>query len=96
MTGVGPWADAFSRAVEFVEKLTMEEKVGLASGVQSSTGSSGTLNGCSGNIAAIPRVKFPGLCLSDAGQGVRATDFVSGFAGMPVGSGNGVVRQLDR
>ncbi|RYP28561.1 hypothetical protein DL767_007167 [Monosporascus sp. MG133] len=87
MTGAGPWADAFSRAVAFVKQLTIEEKVGLASGIRSSTGSSGTLNGCSGNIAAIPRLNFSGLCLSDAGQGVRATDFVSGFpSGIHVGA----------
>ncbi|RYP80642.1 hypothetical protein DL769_002387 [Monosporascus sp. CRB-8-3] len=87
MTGAGPWADAFSRAVAFVKELTVEEKVGLASGIRSSTGSSGTLNGCSGNIAAIPRLNFSGLCLSDAGQGVRATDFVSGFpSGIHVGA----------
>ncbi|RYP50569.1 hypothetical protein DL768_003965 [Monosporascus sp. mg162] len=87
MTGAGPWADAFSRAVAFVEQLTVEEKVSLASGIRSSTGSSGTLNGCSGNIAAIPRLNFSGLCLSDAGQGVRATDFVSGFpSGIHVGA----------
>ncbi|RYP66087.1 hypothetical protein DL771_007978 [Monosporascus sp. 5C6A] len=87
MTGAGPWADAFNRAVAFVKQLTIEEKVGLASGIRSSTGSSGTLNGCSGNIAAIPRLNFSGLCLSDAGQGVRATDFVSGFpSGIHVGA----------
>lgn len=87
MTGVGPWADAFNKAVEFVGKLTLEEKVSLASGLESSTGSSGTVNGCSGNIVAIPRLNFSGLCLSDAGQGVRATDFVSGFpSGLSVGA----------
>ncbi|RYP11343.1 hypothetical protein DL766_010057 [Monosporascus sp. MC13-8B] len=87
MMGVGPWADSFSRAVAFVKQLTIEEKVGLVSGIRSSTGSSGTLNGCSGNIAAIPRLNFSGLCLSDAGQGVRATDFVSGFpSGIHVGA----------
>lgn len=37
------------------------------------------MNGCSGNIDAIPRMNFSGFCLNDAGQGVRATDFVSGF-----------------
>jgi beta-glucosidase len=59
----------------------------LASGVTSSTGTTGILNGCSGNIAAIPRMNFTGLCLTDAGQGVRATDFVSGFpSGIHVGA----------
>ncbi|KAI1501946.1 glycoside hydrolase family 3 protein [Biscogniauxia marginata] len=87
MTGVGAWANAYSKAVEFVRQLTIEEKVSLASGVQSSTGTTGTLNGCSGNIAAIQRMNFSGLCLTDAGQGVRAADFVSGFpSGIHVGA----------
>ncbi|KAI2467051.1 glycoside hydrolase family 3 protein [Annulohypoxylon bovei var. microspora] len=79
MTGVGAWADAYTKALDFVKQLTTEEKVSLASGIFSSTGSSGTVNGCSGNIDAIPRMNFSGFCLNDAGQGVRATDFVSGF-----------------
>ncbi|KAI4861740.1 glycoside hydrolase family 3 protein [Hypoxylon rubiginosum] len=79
MTGVGTWADAYTKAVDFVNQLTTEEKVLLASGIASSTGSSGTVNGCSGNIDAIPRMNFSGFCLNDAGQGVRGTDFVSGF-----------------
>jgi hypothetical protein len=36
-------------------------------------------SGCSGVISAIPRLNFPGLCLSDAGNGVRGTDFVNGY-----------------
>lgn len=33
------------------------------------------------------RMNFSGLCLTDAGQGVRATDFVSGFpSGIHVGA----------
>lgn len=44
-------------------------------------------NGCAGNIAPIPRVGFPGLCLHDAGNGIRATDFVSGWpSGIHVGA----------
>ncbi|KAI8629952.1 beta-glucosidase M [Xylariaceae sp. FL1651] len=87
MTGTGDWADAYDKAVKFVDQLTVEEKVTLASGVTSSTGTTGTLNGCSGNIAAIGRLNFTGLCLTDAGQGVRATDFVSGFpSGIHVGA----------
>ncbi|KAI1284188.1 beta-glucosidase M [Xylaria sp. FL0933] len=87
MTGTGAWADAYNKAVKFVGQLTMDEKALLASGVTSSTGTTGTLNGCSGNIGPIDRMKFPGLCLTDAGQGVRATDFVSGFpSGIHVGA----------
>ncbi|KAI1737015.1 beta-glucosidase M [Xylaria scruposa] len=85
--GTGTWADAYTKAVKFVNQLTIEEKASLASGVTSSTGTTGTLNGCSGNIAAIDRMNFTGLCLTDAGQGVRATDFVSGFpSGIHVGA----------
>ncbi|KAH8156739.1 hypothetical protein CIB48_g11508 [Xylaria polymorpha] len=82
--GTGTWADAYNKAVKFVNQLTIAS---LASGVTSSTGTTGTLNGCSGNIAAIDRMNFTGLCLTDAGQGVRATDFVSGFpSGIHVGA----------
>ncbi|KAJ2975715.1 hypothetical protein NUW58_g8278 [Xylaria curta] len=87
MEGTGAWADAYDKAVKFVDQLTIEEKASLASGVTSSTGTTGTLNGCSGNIAAIDRMNFTGLCLTDAGQGVRATDFVSGYpSGIHVGA----------
>ncbi|KXJ90937.1 glycosyl hydrolase family 3 N terminal domain-domain-containing protein [Microdochium bolleyi] len=79
MPGSGTWKGALDKAKQFVAKLTVDEKAALVSGDESSTGSSGVLNGCSGNIRAIPRLNFTGLCLSDAGQGVRATDFVSGF-----------------
>ncbi|KAI0526700.1 beta-glucosidase M [Xylaria bambusicola] len=87
ITGTGAWANAYDKAVKFVDQLTMQEKASLASGVTSSTGTTGTLNGCSGNIGAIDRMNFTGLCLTDAGQGVRATDFVSGFpSGIHVGA----------
>lgn len=36
---------------------------------------------------AIPRVNFPGLCLSDAGNGLRSADFVTSWAsGWSVGA----------
>lgn len=44
-------------------------------------------NGCSGNSGAVPRLGFPGICLNDAGNGVRATDVVNGYAsGVHVGA----------
>jgi len=46
-----------------------------------------TTNGCSGNIPGVPRLGFPGLCLQDAGDGVRDSDFVNGYAsGISVGA----------
>jgi beta-glucosidase len=50
-------------------------------------GISSTTNGCSGNIPAIERLGFLGLCLQDAGNGVRGTDFVNGYpSGIHVGA----------
>jgi beta-glucosidase len=78
--GVGSWAEAYSKAQTLVSQMTLEEKVNLTGGVSME-------NSCSGNIPGVPRLGFEGLCLSDAGQGVRATDFVSGFAsGISVGA----------
>ncbi|KAK7969418.1 beta-glucosidase [Apiospora saccharicola] len=77
---VTTWADAVDKAVAMVHNMTLEEKVGLTTG--SSTGT-----GCSGSIPPISRLGFPGLCLSDAGNGLRTTDFVSGWpSGIHVGA----------
>lgn len=60
--------------------MTLEEKVNLTSGVSTDTG-------CSGVIPAIPRLGFPGLCLADAGNGVRNTDYVNSWpSGIHVGA----------
>lgn len=78
--GSGNWADAYSKAKAFVDQLSLEEKVNLTGGVTSNSA-------CSGIIPAIPRLNFPGLCLSDAGNGLRSTDFVSSWAsGLSVGA----------
>jgi beta-glucosidase len=78
--GAGPWADAYSKAKSFVAQLTLEEKVNLTGGIRAP-------NGCSGNIPAISRLGFEGMCLTDAGNGVRATDFVNGWpSGIHVGA----------
>lgn len=59
----------------------MSSQVNLTGGVST------TANGCSGTIASIDRVGFPGLCLSDAGNGLRSTDFVSSWpSGWSVGA----------
>jgi beta-glucosidase len=78
--GVGSWSEAYSKARALVSQMTVEEKVNLTGGISME-------NSCSGNIPGVPRLGFEGLCLSDAGQGVRATDFVSGFpSGISVGA----------
>ncbi|OAA59990.1 Glycoside hydrolase, family 3 [Cordyceps fumosorosea ARSEF 2679] len=81
ITGQNEWADAFAKAKVMVDQMTLEEKkVSLTGGVD-------LKSGCSGTIPGIPRLNFPGMCLNDAGNGVRATDNVSGFAsGIGVGA----------
>ncbi|KAF5591070.1 beta-glucosidase [Fusarium pseudoanthophilum] len=76
----GSWAAAVAKAKNLVSQLTLEEKVNLTTGGQTTTG-------CSGFIPGIPHVGFPGLCLADAGNGVRNTDYVSSFpSGIHVGA----------
>ncbi|KAH8888446.1 putative beta-glucosidase [Thozetella sp. PMI_491] len=79
-SGLGSWANAYCKAKRMVSKMTIDEKVNLTTGYVVS-------NGCSGNIAAVPRLGFTGLCLSDAGNGLRGTDLVSSFpSGIHVGA----------
>lgn len=101
MTGSDEWAGSFQRAKAMVDQMTLEEKVKEKSHFDFVlqhiadtlsykvivTGGVQVDNGCSGNIAAIPRLKFHGMCLTDAGNSVRATDAVSGFtSGISVGA----------
>ncbi|KAI2965666.1 CAZyme family GH3 [Aspergillus niger] len=79
-TGTGSWASAYEKAKAFVAQLTDDEKVNLTAGVSSKTG-------CSGFIAEIPRLNFTGLCVSDASNGLRGTDYVNGSSsGIHVGA----------
>lgn len=80
-TGLQGWESAVSQARQFVMQLSIAEKTNLTGGYANPE------NGCSGNIYAIERLGFPGLCVTDAGNGVRATDFVNGYAsGVHVGA----------
>ena len=86
--GTGTWADAYAKARAAVAQLTLEEKVNLTGGVTAP-------NGCSGNIPGVDHIGFPGMCLTDAGNGVRATDFVNGWpSGIHVGARYGVQHML--
>ena len=55
-----------------VRNMTLLEKVSITAGVAA-------LNGCSGFVPAVASVKFPGMCLSDAGQGLRNAELVSSW-----------------
>ncbi|KAI9036115.1 uncharacterized protein KD926_002256, partial [Aspergillus affinis] len=72
-SGTGSWASAYDKAKKLVAQLTPEEKVNLTAGVSPN-------NGCSGAIAPIPRLNFPGFCVSDAGNGLRGTDYVNAWS----------------
>ncbi|CDK28769.1 unnamed protein product [Kuraishia capsulata CBS 1993] len=81
ISGLGDWEFAYLKAVEIVSQLTNEEKVNLTVGYSSE------LTGCSGMIQSIPDLGFDGMCLQDAGNGVRGTDMVSSYAsGIHVGA----------
>ncbi|KAF8167900.1 beta-glucosidase [Crassisporium funariophilum] len=67
------WKAAYAKAQVAVQKLSLQDKVNLATGV-------GWQNGnCVGNIPAVSSISFPGLCLEDSPLGVRYSDFVSAF-----------------
>ncbi|KAF2771068.1 putative beta-glucosidase [Teratosphaeria nubilosa] len=72
-TGLGDWATAYSYAKSLVANMTNGEKQNLTIGYTSTT------NGCSGNSYPVPSVGYPGMCLNDAGNGLRGTDGTSGY-----------------
>ncbi|KAH7070922.1 glycoside hydrolase superfamily [Paraphoma chrysanthemicola] len=71
ITGVGGWEAALEKARAWVAQLTTEEKADMV------TGQAGP---CVGNIVAIPRLNFSGLCLQDGPLAIRVADFASVFA----------------
>ncbi|CZR51391.1 probable beta-glucosidase precursor [Phialocephala subalpina] len=80
MPGSASWATAYAKAVALVSQMTLEEKANITVGYT-------PLTGCSGETGSVPRLNWPGLCLSDAGNGLRATDFVNGWpSGIHVGA----------
>ncbi|KAF5011192.1 hypothetical protein FDECE_2678 [Fusarium decemcellulare] len=70
VTGIG-WEEAFVKAKEFVSQLTLEEKADMVTG---------TPGPCVGNIIAIPRLGFDGLCLQDGPLSIRVADYASVFS----------------
>ncbi|KAI2471132.1 glycoside hydrolase family 3 protein [Annulohypoxylon bovei var. microspora] len=72
-TGGPGWDEAYAKAREFVQGLTLLEKVNLTTG----TGNQADL--CTGNTGSVPRIGFRSLCLQDGPVGVRYTDLNSVF-----------------
>lgn len=80
-TGAGDWAAAYQKAQALVSNMTLLEMNNLTYGYAV------TFTGCSGVSGSVPRLGFPGFCLQDAGNGVRASDGVSAFSsGVSVGA----------
>ncbi|CZT13258.1 hypothetical protein WAI453_005398 [Rhynchosporium graminicola] len=81
MPGTLSWQTAHAKAVALVLRMTIEERANLTVGF----GTQGTL--CAGVTGAVPRIGLKGLCLADAGQGLRNTDHVNAYpAGISVGA----------
>ena len=79
--GAGNWSDAYGRARALVSRMTLEEMNNVTYGM------SGSGTGCVGVSGGVPRLRFPGLCLQDAGNGVRNTDGVNAYAsGIHIGT----------
>ncbi|KAG5987871.1 glycoside hydrolase 3, partial [Claviceps lovelessii] len=79
--GSGAWKTPYARARALVAQMTLDERVNITRGFPDRS------NTCAGNTGSVPRLGWQGLCLMDAGNGVRATDMVSGWAsGLHVGA----------
>ncbi|KAJ4422595.1 glycoside hydrolase 3 [Gnomoniopsis sp. IMI 355080] len=71
--GTGIWASAYISAGTLVNQMTLEEKVNITRGFSSPD------NACHGNTGGVPRLGWSGLCLQDAGNGVRGVDLTNSY-----------------
>ncbi|WFD40816.1 beta-glucosidase [Malassezia japonica] len=69
----GWWKEAVERARSDVDKLNVTDLVALVTGVGYGNGR------CVGNIAAVPKIGFEGLCLQDSPAGLRQVDRATAF-----------------
>ena len=65
--GAGNWSGSYLKARTMVAKMSLEEMNNVTYGISDSD------TGCVGVSGGVPRLGFPGLCLHDAGNGVRNT-----------------------
>ncbi|KAI8366157.1 glycoside hydrolase superfamily [Blakeslea trispora] len=71
------WDDAYDKAKLLVDKMTLEQKVSITTGVGWEKGP------CVGNTFAVEELGFPSLCLQDSPLGIRmANNVTSGVAGI--------------
>jgi beta-glucosidase len=69
--GKRSWQEAIALADRFVAQLNLTEKAAMVTG--------NTGGHCDGNINAIPRLGFSGLCLHDGPAAIRTADLASVF-----------------
>lgn len=67
------WEDAYETAAAAVAKLSLDEKVGIVSGVGYGRGV------CTGNNHGADTIGFPSLCLQDGPLGVKGTKSATAF-----------------
>ncbi|ROW12591.1 hypothetical protein VMCG_00331 [Cytospora schulzeri] len=67
------WADAYTKAKEFVSQMTLLEKVNLTTGVGWES------EVCVGNVGTVPRLGLHSYCMQDSPVGIRFADWVSVF-----------------
>lgn len=83
--GLGDWAPAYRKAKAAVKKLSNEEKNNITFGYNSYV--LANFSGCAGLSLPLPRIGYPGMCLADASNGLRGTDFVNAYpAGIHAGA----------
>ncbi|EIE79560.1 hypothetical protein G6F47_007825 [Rhizopus delemar] len=71
------WDDAYVKAKELVDQMSLEQKVNITTGIGWEGGP------CVGNTYAITDPDFPSLCLQDAPLGIRfANNVTSGVSGI--------------
>ncbi|KAL2837024.1 glycosyl hydrolase family 3 N terminal domain-containing protein [Aspergillus pseudodeflectus] len=71
--GWDDWATAYKKTKALVAKMTNDEKNRITYGYRCN------ITGCSGTSYGAPRVGFPGICLQDAGQGIRGAELVNAY-----------------
>ncbi|KAK8173698.1 putative beta-glucosidase L [Phyllosticta citrichinensis] len=70
------WTTSYAKASSALQGLTVEEKVGIVTGIGWQKGP------CVGNTSPVPKIGLPSLCLQDGPLGVR---FVQGTTAFPAG-----------
>ncbi|KAL5113881.1 hypothetical protein ACEQ8H_008231 [Pleosporales sp. CAS-2024a] len=75
------WEQSYTKAAALVRQMTLPEKVNIT------TGTGWSMDLCVGQNGAVPRLKFPSLCLQDGPLGLRFADNITAFpAGITVGA----------